>query len=170
MNTFVSEELGLLQRILLTTDGNVGRILESYAGEAIVAVKLDQAVSPGGDACPALELEPDEERLTRRVLLCGGQTGRTLLYAETIVAASRLQPLMRAGLLSTAEPIGRLLTAARLETYRDILSSGVTRDARVAAHFGIADNDDLFVRTYRIISGGHPIMLITEMFPTTWFA
>jgi chorismate-pyruvate lyase len=160
---------GLLQRILLTTDGNVSRILENYAGEAIVAVKLDQIASPAGDACHALELEPHDERLTRRVLLRGGQSGRSLLYAETLVATGRLHPVVRAGLLSTSEPIGRLLTAARLETFRDILSSGVTRDAAVAARFGIAESEDLFVRTYRIVSGGHPIMLITEMFPTTWF-
>ena len=158
---------GLLQRILLTTDGNVGRILENYAGEAIRAVKLDQSSSPGGEACHPLELAADEERLTRRVVLRGSTTGRTLLHAETLVAVARLHPLVRTGLLSTSEPIGRLLTTARLETFRDILSSGVTRAGAVAEHFDIGEDEDVFVRTYRIIAGGRPIMLITEKFPTT---
>ena len=169
MNTLVSEELGLLQRILLTTDGNVCRILESYAGEAIVAVKLEQTRSPGGEPCHPLELGPDDDRLTRRVVLCGGTTGRPLVHAETLIAVERLHPLVRTGLLSTSEPIGRLLAVARLETFRDILSSGVTRAGAIAEHFEIGEDDDVFVRTYRIIAGGRPIMLITEKFPTTWF-
>jgi chorismate-pyruvate lyase len=160
---------GLLQRILLTTDGNVGRILENYAGEAIVAVKLDQTSSPSGEDCHPLELAADDERLTRRVLLRGSTTGRTLLHAETLVAAARLHPLVRSGLLSTSEPIGRLLTIARLETFRDILSSGVTRAGAIGEHFEIGADEDVFVRTYRIVSGARPIMLITEKFPTTWF-
>lgn len=161
---------GLLQRILLTTDGNVGRILENYAGESIVAVKLEQTTSTGGEPVHALELAADDERLTRRVVLCGSATGRALVYAETLIAVERLHPLVRTGLLSTSEPIGRLLTAARLETFRDILSSGVTPAGAVAEHFAIRADDDVFVRTYRIVAAGRPIMLITEKFPTTWFA
>ncbi len=160
---------GLLQRVLLTTDGSVGRILENYAGEAIDAIKLDQFRDPAGDPCYALDLAADEERLTRRVLLRGSQSGSTFLYAETLIALDKLHPFVRSGLLSTAEPIGRLLTTARLETFRDILSSGRVPAEAIAQHFGIAEDDELFVRTYRIICGGRPIMLITEMFPTTWF-
>ena len=158
---------GLLQRILLTTDGNVCRILENYAGEAIVAVKLEQTRSPGGNPCHALALGTDDERLTRRVVLRGGATGRALVHAETLIAVARLHPLVRTGLLSTSEPIGRLLTMARLETFRDILSSGVTPAGAVGEHFDIGEDEDVFVRTYRIIAGGRPIMLITEKFPTT---
>ena len=160
---------GLLQRILLTTDGNVGRILENYAGEAIVAVKLDQTVRANGEPCHPLELSEEDERLTRTVLLRGSTTGRTLLHAETLMAVARLHPLVRTGLLSTSEPIGRLLTLARLETFRDILSSGITRAGAIGEHFGICEDDDVFVRTYRIVAGGRPIMLITEKFPTTHF-
>jgi len=160
---------GLLQRILLTTDGNVGQILENYAGEAIVAVKIEQTASPGGEECHPLELAADDERLTRRVVLRGSTTGRTLLHAETLVAVARLNPLVRTGLLSTSEPIGRLLTVARLETFRDILSSGRTRAGAIGVHFDIGEDEDVFERTYRIIAGGRPIMLITEKFPTTWF-
>lgn len=160
---------GLLQRILLTTDGSVGRILENYAGEAIVAVKLDQTSSPDGEQCHPLELTADDERLTRCVVLRGSASGRVLLHAETLIAVARLHPLVRTGLLSTSEPIGRLLTLARLETFRDILSSGVAPAGDAGKHFGIAEEEDVFVRTYRIIAGGRPIMLITEKFPTTCF-
>ena len=48
---------GLLQRILLTTDGNVGRILQSYSGEAIVAAGVacddeGSALRPGAAGSP----------------------------------------------------------------------------------------------------------------------
>ena len=105
--------------------------------------------------------------MTRRVVLRGRTTGRTLLHAETLIAVGRLHPAVRTGLLATSEPIGRLLTAARLETFRDILSSGVTPAGAVGEHFDIAEDEDVFVRTYRIIAGDRPIMLITEKFPTT---
>jgi chorismate-pyruvate lyase len=96
-------------------------------------------------------------------------SGRTLIYAETLVALERLHPIVRSGLVSTSEPIGRLLIAARLETFRDILTAGTERAGGVGAHFGINRDDDVFARTYRIVSGGRPVMLITEKFPTTWF-
>lgn len=159
----------LFQRILLTTDGNVGRLLENYSGEAIEAVKLEQFSTPGGEEEHALELGTADERLARRVVLCGARTGRPLLYAECLIALHRLHPVVRSGLLSTSEPIGRLLTMTRAETFREILASGRMPAWKVAVHFGIAETDEVFTRTYRIVSGGHPIMLITEKFPTTWF-
>jgi len=160
---------GPLQRALLTADGNVGRILEGYAGEPIEAVKLEQFSAPYGEQIHALELEADDERLSRRVILRGSRTGRSLLYAESVIAVARLHPMVRSGLLSTSEPIGRLLCAARAETFREVLSLSRMPAWAHGAHFGIEEADEVFARTYRIISGGHPAMLITEKFPTTWF-
>jgi len=159
----------VLQRVLLTADGNVGRILENYAGEPIEAVKLEQFSAPFGEEIHALELGADDERLSRRVILRGVTTGRNLLHAESLIAVARLHPMVRSGLLSTSEPIGRLLSTVRAETFREILSSSRTPAAAVSVHFGVRETDEVFVRTYRIISGGHPLMLITEKFPTTWF-
>ncbi len=160
---------GPLQRVLLSADGNVGRILESYAGESVEAVKLEQFSAPFGEEIHALELGADDERLSRRVILRGSRTGRGLLYAESVMAVERLHPMVRSGLLSTSEPIGRLLAAARAETFREVLTSGTTPAGAVGGHFGVEETDEVFVRTYRIVAGGRPMMLITEKFPTTWF-
>ncbi len=124
---------GPLQRVLLSADGNVGRILESYAGESVEAVKLEQFSAPFGEDPRA-------------------RTGAR-----------------RRALLSTSEPIGRLLAAARAETFREVLTSGTTPAGAVGGHFGVEETDEVFVRTYRIVAGGRPMMLITEKFPTTWF-
>ncbi|MCA1704969.1 MAG: chorismate pyruvate-lyase family protein [Actinobacteria bacterium] len=159
----------LLQRVLLQTDGNVACILETYAGESIEAVKLEQFSAPFGEEILALELGADDERLSRRVILRGRRTGRNFLHAESLIAVARLHPVVRSGLLSTSEPIGRLLTGVRAETFREILSSGRMPAWALGAHFGVRETDEVFVRTYRIMSDGRPLMLITEKFPTTWF-
>jgi chorismate-pyruvate lyase len=160
---------GVLQRVLLTTDGSVGRILEVYADEPIEVVKLEQWSAPCGQEQPALELGADDEGLRRRVILRGAETCRSFIHAECLIALERLHPTVRSGLLDTDAPIGKLLTTVRAETFREILSAGRAPAGALCAHFGIDETDELFVRTYRIIANGLPIMLITEKFPTTWF-
>lgn len=160
---------GALQQVLLTTDGSVGRILEVYADEPIEVEKLEQRTIPSGDPEPALDLAAEDERLLRRVILRGGRTGRAFIYAEVVAALERLHPTVRSGLLETPAPIGKLLTTVRAETLREILTAGREPAGAVGAHFGIGEEEEVFTRTYRIVGGGRPIMLITEKFPTTWF-
>ena len=160
---------GTLQQVLLTTDGSVGRILEVYADEPIEVEKLEQHSAASGDPEPALELAADDQRLWRRVILHGGRTRRSFIYAEVLAALERLHPTVRSGLLETPAPIGKLLTTVRAETLREVLTAGREPAGPVGAHFGIREDEELFTRTYRIVSGGRPMMLISEKFPTTWF-
>lgn len=160
---------GLLQRVLLTTDGTVGHILEAYAEEPIEIAKLEQWSAPCGADNHALELAPDDEALRRRVILRGGETGRSFVYAESLIALERLHPRVRRGLLDTSAPIGKLLTSVRAETFREILSMSRAPAGTLGVHFALGAAEELFSRTYRIVSGRRPIMLITEKFPTTWF-
>lgn len=160
---------GLLQRVLLTTDGSVGRMLEVYSGEPVEVVKLDQFTAPCGAEHTALEVAADDEVLWRRVLLRGGRTSCSYMYAEALIALERVHPMVRAGLLSSPAPIGKLLTTVRAETFREVLTAETAPAGGLAAHFGIDEADELYVRTYRIVAGGLPMMLITEKFPTTWF-
>ena len=165
----VEQPPGVLQRVLLTTDGSIGRILEVFADEPIEAVKLEQWSVPAGEENPALALAVGEEVLRRRVLLRGAQSGRNFIYADALIAIRRVHPTLRSGLLDTSVPIGKLLTLVRAETFRELLSSGKEPAGTCARHFGIEEHDEVFVRDYRIVNGGEPIMLITEKFPTNWF-
>lgn len=159
----------MLQRVLLTTDGSVGPILEAYAGEPIEVIKLEQRTASCADGQPALQLGAEEEGLRRRVILRGSRSARSFIYADCLIALERLHPTVRSGLLSTSLPIGRLLTTVQAETFREVLSWGRERAQALGLHFGIGDGEEVFFRTYRIVQGGRPIMLITEKFPTTWF-
>ena len=162
--------LGLtrFQRILLGTDGTVTDILETFAGEPMEVVKLLQALDTSNDTDPGF-VQPGEEVLRRRVLLQGRRSGRTLLYAEAVVVVHRVSPVIVEGLLETDKAIGVLLAESRTETFREILRVDREPAGDLATHFGIGPADDLLWRTYRIISGGRPVIVITEKFPADFF-
>lgn len=161
--------LSLLQQILLITDGTVTHILEAYAGERMRVAKLSQGIGPATTSIPELDIAPGDEVMQRRILLQGSRSGTSFLYAESIIIPSRLPASIRKGLLETDEPIGRLLADNRLETRREITSVTQEPAADLADHFGIDGDAVLHARNYVIVSGGRPVMRISEKFPVTSF-
>ena len=164
-----TSQLTRFQRIMVGTDGTVTHILEAFAGEAIEAVKLSQELGPSGRADALLELPGESQVLRRRVLLRGTRSARNLLYAEAVVVVARVHLDVLNGMLSTDEPIGRLLAENQVETFREILVVDRAPAGACAVHFGIDPGEEVVSRTYRIISHGLPIMLITERFPADSF-
>ena len=165
----VAAALTRFQRILLGTDGTVTHILEAYAGEPIEIVKLLQRFDVSDDGDADLLITDRETVLRRQVLLCGRRTHRTLVYAEVVVVVARVEQALIAGLVETDTPIGTLLRKARTETLREVLVADSEPAGTCAAHFGIDPDADLIFRTYRIVSGGQPIILVTEKFPAHFF-
>jgi chorismate-pyruvate lyase len=53
----------------------------------------------------------------------------------------------------------------KLETRKEILKIWRLAAGRLGRHFGQAAHAGLLARTYRVISGGRPVMSITEYFP-----
>lgn len=160
-------EMGVspLQRLLLTTDATVTRLLEGLFGESIRTDGLGQACRSASPADAELELAGHEILLSRQTLLQGSDTGRNYLYAEACVVLDRLASGLREGLLTTSEPIGALLTAHRTETFREVLRLGRRPAGALGARLEMDSDADLVFRTYRIMSGGKPIMLLTEYLP-----
>lgn len=161
--------LGVLQRILLTTDATVVRLLEGFFGEVIRTAGLGQVSRPVSPADGELEPAGHETLLCRETLLQGSDTGRNYIYAEVCVVLDRLDAAVREGLLTTSEPIGYLLAANRIETFREVLRLGRKPAGPLGARFAMDSHDELLSRTYRIIAGGSPIMLLTEWFPALEF-
>lgn len=164
-----TSELTLVQRLLLTTDGTITHILEAFTNERVEIVKLDEAVgvSQPGDA--GLDVEEGELLLRRRVLIRGSVTKTPLIYAVSSIAVRRLPPPVHHALVHTDEPIGRVLFAHRTESLREILQVRREPAGDAAACFGVDPEDWALCRTYRILAGGRPIMLIDEKFPETAF-
>lgn len=157
------------QRMLLGTDGSVTHILEAYAEEPIDVVKLLQRISIGDDVDPALELSPGDEVLHRQVVLQGRQSGRSLLYAEALIAVARVPRVVLDGLLITDRPMGILLAENRTEAFREILDVGREAAGELGAHFGLDGGAELIWRRYRIVIDRRPVMLIGEKFPSGSF-
>ncbi|HVL99761.1 MAG TPA: chorismate pyruvate-lyase family protein [Egibacteraceae bacterium] len=154
-----------LQRILLTTDGTVVQLLESWFDDPIELAGHEQFITPVQLTDEDLQPAGHETILRRRVLLRGRRTGRNYVYADTAVVLDRLSAPVRESLLSSAEPIGRVLRRHRVETFREILRTGRRPVGALAGDFGCDSADQLLFRVYRVVSGGLPIMLIAEHFP-----
>ena len=158
-----------VQHVLLVTDGTVTNVLEAYAGEAITVVKLRQTIEPAGRSVSDLEVHQSDSVMRREVLLRGTESGRTFVHALSQIVPERLDPAIRRGLLESSKPIGRLIEEKHLETFREILSVQREQAGARGIHFGLGHTAPVTSRTYRIIAGGRPIMLITETFPVDAF-
>jgi chorismate-pyruvate lyase len=138
-------------RMLLRTDGSMTSLLEA-AFDAPVEVELVANLVDHRLPTPwELELEPGRPALWRQVVL--HVAGRTALRAGSVLALDRFDVPACTRLLDGHEPIGRILS--RLETRRELLS--------------IAEEDDGYERTSRIISGGRPLAVVTERIPASIF-
>ncbi|MEB3318577.1 MAG: chorismate pyruvate-lyase family protein [Cyanobacteriota bacterium] len=161
--------LSAFQRILLTTDGTVTEILEAFSGESIRVVKLHQDVSILERAVASLELPWGEPVLRRSILLQGHMSLVHFLYADSIIALDRLTEGVRDGLLTSKKGIGMLILEQRIETFKEILDCGIEPAAGLAEYFQVEPEASIIHRTYRMLSGGRPIMVITEKFPSSYF-
>ncbi len=161
--------LGMAQRLMLSTDATVVRLLEACFGEPVRTAGLVQVSTPAFPGDVELELGGGETVQRRETLLQGSRTGRNYVYAEAAVVLDRLEPRLQEALVTTSQPIGYLLVAQRVETFRELLRTGRTPAGVRGASFGLRSSDLLLLRTYRVIAGGRPVMLITEYFPPSFF-
>jgi chorismate-pyruvate lyase len=155
--------------MLLSTDGTVTRLLETYAGEPIEVVKLRQDFDIAGAGDEPLCLPEGDSVLRRHVLLRGRQSRQNLLYAEAVVVPGRVDRGLLDALLATDAPIGALLAEHRMETFRENLVVARERAGRCGVHFGVDAGTELIYRTYRIVARREPMILITEKFPAGSF-
>ena len=159
------DSLSLLQRILLISDGTLTDAIEAAYLEPIQLVKLGIQSAPARSAVESLDLKSGEWLMQRDILLRGATSGNNYVYARTLIALDKLDPNLRRDLIESDNPIGRLWVQYKLETRKEILKIWRLPAGRLGRYFGHAASAGLLARTYRVISGGEPVMLITEYFP-----
>jgi chorismate-pyruvate lyase len=151
--------LGLIERILMTTDGTVTTMLEQIVGESITTSRLDHRVAPvDPDAAAALPY-PVNSLLTRTTQLIGTETGTVYVLATSVFCPDALPERVRTDLLTIGEPLGRLLRQNRVESFREILSIDLLDE-----HGEIQPR-----RRYVICIGGSPAVHIEETFTAQCF-
>jgi chorismate-pyruvate lyase len=161
--------LSTFQRIILTTDGTLTDILEAYIFEQIRVIKLSETLSPSSEDIEVLELTKNTDIIDRKVLLQGKISRKNFIYAESIIIPERLDEKFREELLKSKTPIGRLWLEYKMETFKEIIDSKKRMAGDLAPHFNLQPEDYLFSRTYRVFSGRRPALMISEMFPESYF-
>jgi chorismate-pyruvate lyase len=153
-----------LQRILLITDGTLTEILEANFLERIELVKLSQRRVSAVDSQARLAATAEESLLERRILLRGSTSGKTHVYAESIIAIDRLSAGFRDELLHSDVSLGRLWQKHRLETYKEPAAVSCRPAAALAVHFACPEDLLLLSRSYCVICDGRPTMHVLEYF------
>ena len=149
-------------RLLLTTDGTLTNMLEAVNLERICLLPLAQRIYQTEQQIDSLALEPGESVMQRQVLLKGERTGKTYVYADSLIAMRRLDARIREALLTTNTPIGRLWKENRIETFKEVLQFGTDVARERSFYFEKSADTQLLVRKSRVASGGKPVALITE--------
>ena len=157
------------QRILLTTDGTVTDILEAYAFEQILIVKLSEKLILLDRDILSMNLKEGTEVIARKILLQGKISRKNYVYAESIIVPERLDEQFKNTLLKTRTPIGKIWFEQQVETCKEILETSKESSEGLSSYFNIDPSDNLLSRTYQVISNRKSVMMITEKFPESYF-
>ncbi|MGE0642883.1 MAG: chorismate pyruvate-lyase family protein [Nitrospira sp.] len=153
------------QRALMVTDGTVTKFIEAYTMEQIEILRLGQEVKLLSVDNEWLEAEKGTTVLVRQVLLRGKWSYTCYAYAPSLIVLDRLPQFIKDGLELEGGGIGRILYGNRWETHRELLWWGKETLKNVPDIIRDKTGEEALSRTYRIIAGGKPIMLINEKFP-----
>jgi len=143
-------------RALLVTDGTVTKILEAYFWEPVGVDTLEQRFEVAEAPVPWIALEAGSRCLIRDARLRGMHSGREFAEAFSLIRTELIPGDFRRRLIDREIGIGALIRDSGLESYREVLDVGLEADQ--------SDRVSVF-RTYRIVIGQHPVILITEYFP-----
>jgi chorismate-pyruvate lyase len=155
-----------LEQLLAGSGGTVTATLEVLVGEPVDATVLGQCavVSDGAGALAVPEGHP---LLCRAATLHGRHSGRPYVEAVTLLVPGRLPAGFGDRLGSGGQPIGRLLEAEGIEVTRVALADVDPLARAVWPEAAPPPETVRLSRTYRVDTGGRPVMVISEWFLTT---
>jgi chorismate-pyruvate lyase len=165
---FNIDTLGLLQRILVTTDGTLTEMLAAMFLEPIELVKIAVTIAPTPEPFAALALDGGSTLMRRQIILRGSISGTPYAYAEVAIAPDRLDPRLRDDLLEGRVTLGHLWISHRLEIFKERLRVRQRLAGALARHLDVGETDTLIERAYRTFTGGQPVFLVTEYFPSAY--
>ena len=153
------------QRALLVIDGTVTKFLEAFTMERIEIEHLGQELRTAERDDPWLGLTAGDRVMDREVLLRGAWSRTVYAYAPSRILPGRLPEEAQRKLEDGSEGLGRILLQSQLETRREVLWCGRETCTGLPPQIRALEGQDFIVRTYRILTGGQPLMRITEKFP-----
>lgn len=152
-------------RILIATDGTLTRMLNIVANDEIVLQIIKQEICNIAPTEPESEELPNRRVLKRHTVLSGRSSGTAYIAAEALIAIDHLPPSIITDLTKTERPIGEVMAASGLETFKE--TATVWKGA-LPGWVVTAGNHDARIghiaRRYRVIVGGQRAIIITEYF------
>ena len=170
LEEFNVHSLGLVQRILVTTDGTLTDTLASIFLEPIELVKLAVTITQSPQPIDALELEGGAKLMQRQIVLRGKNSLSPYVYAEVQIATDRLPPDLRNELLEGRLPLGTLWIMHRLEIFKERPRVRQRLAGDLAKHLGLREEDLLIERSYRTFTNRRPVFIVSEYFPVDYAA
>ena len=153
------------QRGLLAIVGLVTQFIEAYKLEPVVVRTLSQEAITLPDADAWMELAEGAEVVSRRVLLMGEHSSTPYVYGEARVAEERLDKTVGQDLYNSPLGVGRILRLRRMEAFGELLWFGAEEMGEMPEVLRDFADRPVISRTYRFVSAGKPVILITERFP-----
>jgi len=152
-------------RILIASNGTLTRVLGVVADDEIVVQIVEQQVHGSAPSMPGLEHSPSGRVLQRRILLKGRSSGHAFVAAESLIAIDLLPGAITTSLTTTERPIGETIDASCLESYKEAAKVWIGQPPGWLALAGYQNSEPrIAARRYRVISGGQPVIIITEYF------
>jgi chorismate-pyruvate lyase len=155
-----------LEQLLAGSGGTVTATLEVLVGEPVDATVLGQC-AVASDGAGALAVPEGHPLLCRAATLHGRHSGQPYVEAVTLLVPGRLPAGFRDRLGSGGQPIGRLLEAEGIEVTRVALADVDPLARAVWPEAAPPPETVRLARTYRVDTGGRPVMVISEWFLTT---
>lgn len=154
------------QRALVSIDGTVTKFIEAYTLEPVEVLRLQQQEQRLHSQHHWLAAPAGTPVIARQVLLYGKYSATVYAYAVSLLLAERLSADVVRGLDVEPAGLGRILLNSQLENRREVLWYGQEQIADLPEAIEVYTGHDFISRTYRIIVGGQPLMLINEKFPS----
>jgi chorismate-pyruvate lyase len=165
LETVDLRELTPFQRALVSIDGTVTKFIEAYLLDPVESVLLTQQTQTMETDHPWLALPSGGEVVSRQVLLRGRYSSRVYAYAVSLLVQQRLPDGLLRDLAIEPAGIGRVLLNSQIENRREILWYGREHLPLLPENISRYTGNDFISRTYRILTQGQPVMLISEKFP-----
>ena len=152
-----------IEAALSGASGTVTAFLEQLVGEPIDA-RVRRHKMTRAEPSNALRVAEGHPLLFRAAALQGRSSGRSYVYAESVLVPSRLPGTIRLRLESSNDPIGRILGEEGMTVTRHPLGEPDRSSDSDLPDEAVRIGDYLLARTYRVDTDGVPVMVIAEWF------
>ncbi|CKN58551.1 chorismate-pyruvate lyase [Mycobacterium tuberculosis] len=155
-------------RILIAANGTLTRVLNIVADDEVIVQIVKQRihdVSPKLSEFEQLGQVGVGRVLQRYIILKGRNSEHLFVAAESLIAIDRLPAAIITRLTQTNDPLGEVMAASHIETFKEEAKVWVgDLPGWLALHGYQNPQKRAVARRYRVISGGQPIMVVTEHF------